>query len=242
MLIRDVSMRDNFVSIASHELRTPLTAITGYAELLLRHESSDNNKKKWLNSILDNGKKITAMTNDLLNVSRIQSGKLILKLELLKVSDILTEQVDVARALTDKHEFAVNIEPDLPEVKVDHDKFGQVVANLLNNAVKYSPNGGCISLKARFNVPQNCIVVNVTDEGIGISADDTKSLFTTFNRIQRPETQGIRGSGLGLFIAKEWIEAMGGTIWVESELNKGSTFFITIPTQLDHPDDSEGYI
>jgi signal transduction histidine kinase len=230
MLIHDVSMRDTFVSIASHELRTPLTAITGYADLLLRRDPPDATRKKWLKNILDNGQRITAMANDLLNVTRIQSGKLAVKLERLKLPDILSEQTDVAREFTDKHKFVVNIDPNLPNVIVDRDKFGQVIANLLNNAIKYSPNGGRVTLSAYHNPSQNCVVVSITDEGIGISPEDKGLLFTTFHRIQRPETQGIRGSGLGLFIAKEWTEAMGGKIWVESELNKGSTFFVTIPT------------
>ena len=114
---------------------------------------------------------------------------------------------------------------------VDRDKFGQVMGNLLSNAVKYSPGGGRITLSAHNDLQQRRIVVSVADEGIGIGSADKDSLFTTFHRIQRPETQGIRGSGLGLYIAKQWTEAMGGEIWLESELNKGSTFFVAIPTQ-----------
>ena len=113
---------------------------------------------------------------------------------------------------------------------MDRDKFGQVVGNLLINAVKYSPNGGRITLSAHNNNEQHRIVVSVADEGIGIGPEDKDLLFTTFHRIQRPETQGIRGSGLGLYIAKEWTEAMGGEIWLESELNEGSTFSVAIPT------------
>jgi signal transduction histidine kinase len=229
MLVRDVSIRDTFVSIASHELRTPLTAIVGYTALLLRRNPPEATRKEWLKTILDNGQSINDMTDDLLNVSRIQSGKIALKLEHLKLSQILDEQVNIARENTDIHKFDVKIEPNLPDVIVDRSKFGQVVANLFSNAIKYSPNGGCITLSSRYDPSQNYIIVSVTDEGIGISAEDKKSLFKTFHRIRRTETQSIRGSGLGLFIAKEWTEAMGGQIWVESELNKGSTFFVSIP-------------
>ena len=196
---------------------------------MLRRDPPEATRRKWLKNILDNGQSINAMANDLLNVTRIQSGKIALKLERLKLSDILSEQIDIAKEFTDKHEFIVDIEPHLPDMVVDRDKFGQVVANLLSNAVKYCPNGGRITLSAHHNPSQNCVVVSVTDKGFGISPEDQKSLFTTFHRIQRPETQGIRGSGLGLFIAKEWTEAMGGKIWVESELNKGSTFFLAVP-------------
>lgn len=231
MLIRDVSVRDNFVSIASHELRTPLTSIVGYTDLLLRRDPPDVTRKRWLKHIFDNSQRITAMVDNLLNVTRIQSGKASLKLEAVKLYDAFREQLTMIRESTGKHEFVTDIEPDLPDVLVDRDKFGQVLGNLLSNAVKYSPNGGCITISAHDDPQRHRIVVSVADEGIGIGPEDRDLLFTTFHRIQRPETRGIRGSGLGLYIAKEWTEAMGGEIWLESELNKGSTFFLGIPTQ-----------
>jgi signal transduction histidine kinase len=231
MLIRDVSIRDTFVAVASHELRTPLTSIVGYADLLLRRDPPDVTRKRWLKNILDNSQRVSAMVDDLLNVSRIQSGKANIKLERVRLSDVLEETLSLTRESTNKHEFVVDIEPDLPDVLVDRDKFGQVVGNLLSNAVKYSPNGERITLSAHNDKERHRIVVSVTDEGIGISPADKDLLFTTFHRIQRPDTQGIRGSGLGLYIAKEWTEAMGGEIWLESELNKGSTFFVAFPTQ-----------
>ena len=230
MLMRDVSIRDTFVSIASHELRTPLTSILGYADLLLYRDPPDVTRRRWLKNIIDSSQRITAMVDDLLNVSRIRSGKVGMKLENMKLSDVLREQLAVIRESSDKHEVVVDIEPDLPDVLVDRDKFGQVMGNLLSNAVKSSPNGGRITISAHNDAQRRRIVVSVADEGIGIGPVDKDSLFTTFHRIQRPETQGIGGSGLGLYIAKEWTEAMGGEIWLESELNKGSTFFVAIPT------------
>jgi signal transduction histidine kinase len=229
MLIRDVSMRDTFVSIASHELRTPLTAIMGYAELLLRRDPPDVTRKRWVKNIVDNGQRITDIVDDLLNVTRIQSGKVGIKLDRVKLFDVLAECLAIVREGTSKHEFVVDIEPDLPDVLVDRDKFGQVVGNLLSNAIKYSPNGGRITLSAHNDLQGHRVVASVADEGIGIGPTDKDSLFTTFHRIRRPETQGIRGSGLGLYIVKEWMEAMGGEVWLESELNKGSTFFIAVP-------------
>jgi hypothetical protein len=228
ILVHDVSIRDTFISIASHELRTPLTAITGYAALLLRRDPPVVTRRKWIKNILDHGQSISAMANDLLNVTRINTGKMTLKLERLNLVNILEEQFNMVREISDIHEFIIDIEPNLPPMVVDHDKFGQVVTNLLNNAVKYSPNGGRITLSAYYHRSRKCAIISISDEGIGISPEDQKSLFTTFHRIQRPETQGIRGSGLGLYIAKEWTEAMGGKIWVESELNKGSTFSVSL--------------
>ena len=171
------------------------------------------------------------MVDDLLNVTRIQSGKASLKLEAVNLRDVFGEQLTMIRDGTDKHEFLTDIETALPDVLVDRDKFGQVLGNLLSNAVKYSPNGGRITISAHDDPQRHRMVVSVADEGIGIGPEDRDSLFTTFHRIRRPETRRIRGSGLGLYIAKEWTEAMGGEIWLESELNKGSTFFVGIPTQ-----------
>ncbi|MFC1949785.1 ATP-binding protein [Chloroflexota bacterium] len=235
MLIHDVSIRDTFVSIASHELRTPLTSIMGYAELLLKRETSADTRKKWLENIIAGGQNITEMVDELLNVTHIQSGKVVMNIERVKLPDVLEERLSVIQESTSNHKFAIEIEPSLPEVFVDRDKFQQAVGNLLSNAIKYSPDGGKITLSAHSEPQRRRIVVSVADEGIGIDDTDKELLFTTFHRIRRPETQNIRGSGLGLYIVKEWIEAMGGEVRFESKLNKGSTFFITIPTQ-----DSDG--
>jgi len=237
MLIRDVSMRDTFISVASHELRTPLTSILGYADLLLHRNPHSATRQRWLKNILNNSQRVSAMVDDLLNVSRIQSGKVSIKLERARLSDVLEDTLSFVKESTNKHEFAVDIESDLPDVFVDRDKLSHVVGNILSNAVKYSPNGGRITLSAHNDQERHRIVVSVADEGIGIGPADKDLLFTTFHRIQRPETRGIRGSGLGLYIAKEWMEAMGGEIWLESELNKGSTFFLGIPTQNSNETD-----
>jgi signal transduction histidine kinase len=229
MLIHDVNIRDTFVSVASHELRTPLTSIIGYADLILHRNPPEVTRKQWLKIVFENGQRLSAIVDDLLNVSRIQSGKIIMTLEKTKLSDVLEESLSTAKESAGEHAFITEIEPNLPAVLIDRDKFGHVVGNLLSNAIKYSPNGGRITLSARNEPEKHQIVVSISDEGIGIDQADKDSLFTTFHRIQRPETKGIRGSGLGLYIAKEWTEGMGGKIWVESELNKGSTFFIAIP-------------
>ena len=231
LLTRDVSVRDTFVSIASHELRSPLTSVLGYTELLINKDPPEATRKKWLKHILDNSQKVTDMVDDLLNVTRIQSGKVVMKLEKVKLSNILDERVSIAQESTNKHKFVVNLEPNLPDIMVDRDKFGEVIGNLLSNAIKYSPDGGNITLSAKYEPQSHRVVVSVIDEGIGIGQEDQGLLFTTFHRIQRPETRSIKGSGLGLYIAKEWTKAMGGEIWLKSELNRGSTFFIAIPAQ-----------
>ncbi|MDD5702269.1 MAG: ATP-binding protein, partial [Dehalococcoidales bacterium] len=236
MLVRDVSLRNTFVSIASHELRTPLTSIVGFAQLLIQRDPVDERRIQWLKKIQESGKMLTAMVDDLLNITRIQSGRLTLKLGEVNLTRLIEEKLAVAREMTDKHEFIFEAGPDLPEALADRDKLGQVIDNLLSNAIKYSPLGGKITVSACRSPRQHRVIISVADRGIGISPEDKDSLFTTFHRIQRPETQSIRGSGLGLYIAKEWTVAMGGEIWLESQLNKGSTFYISLPAGEPDPE------
>jgi signal transduction histidine kinase len=231
MLMRDVSIRDTFVSIASHELRSPLTSVLGYAELLIKKDPPEATRKQWLQHIIDSSQKLTDMVDDLLNVTRIQSGQVVMKLEQVNLSEIFEERLAIVQGITNKHQFVVDIESSVPSVLVDHDKFGEIIGNLLNNAIKYSPKGGCITLSARHEPQKQHVVISINDEGIGIGPADKDSLFRTFHRIQRPETKNIRGSGLGLYIVKEWTKAMGGEVWLESELDKGSTFFVSIPVK-----------
>jgi nitrogen-specific signal transduction histidine kinase len=229
MLTHDVSLRDTFVSIASHELRTPLTSIVGYADLLLKRDPPPETRQKWLKNILDNGQRITDMVDDLLNITRIQSGRINLKLEGIKLTDTISERLAIIQEGSTRHEFIIDVPQDISPVLADRDKLGQVIGNLLSNAVKYSPHGGKITISAYNETSKNRIVIAISDQGLGISPADQSTLFKTFHRIQRPETRVIRGSGLGLYIVKEWAEAMGGEVWLESELNKGSTFFVGIP-------------
>jgi signal transduction histidine kinase len=230
MLIRAVSLRDTFVSIASHELRTPLTSIIGYTDLLMRKDMPPETRQIWLKNILDNGQKIADMVDDLLNVTRIQSGKINLKMNQIDLSEVITERLPLYQESTNIHTFSIDLPPDLPKITVDRDKTWQIIGNLLSNAIKYSPRGGNITISARHDSPNNRVVFSVKDEGLGISPQDEATLFKTFHRVQRPETRGIRGSGLGLYIVKEWAEAMGGDVWLRSQLNQGSTFFVSFPT------------
>lgn len=228
ILARDVSVRDTFVSVASHELRTPLTSVLGYAELLHEDDSSEIHQR-WAREIMVAGGRMSRMVDDLLNVTRIQTGKLVMKLEKLKIEVVLQDRVAFARASSSEHEFTLNIESGLADGLADREKFGQVIWNLLSNAIKYSPQGGHINVSAHNDCERNRVVISVSDQGIGIEPCDSESLFRTFHRIQRPETEGIKGTGLGLYIVKEWTEAMGGQVWLESQLNVGSTFFVAIP-------------
>ena len=142
LLARDVSARDTFVSVASHELRSPLTSIIGFADLLVLKDPPEETRRKWAKSIYDNSQRISDMVDELLNVSRIRSGRITLRMEPVDVGRVISEQVTVAREATDRHEFIVDLPPELPRARADREKFGHVLRNLLSNAVKYSPAGG----------------------------------------------------------------------------------------------------
>ncbi|MEX2431392.1 MAG: ATP-binding protein [Dehalococcoidia bacterium] len=221
--------RDSFVSVASHELRTPMTTVIGFTELLLRRESTPEQRKAWLEHVYDDSQRVVRIVDDLLNVSRIQSGKLPVELREVDVRDLIADAVESMKQATDIHETVVAVGPDLPLAVADADKVTQVLINLLSNAIKYSPSGGRITVSAHHDTANARLVIAVTDEGIGIAQEHQQSLFTTFQRLDREETRSIRGTGLGLYVVKSLAEMMHGSVWVESELDKGSTFYFSLP-------------
>ena len=223
--------RDAFVSIASHELRTPMTTIMGFSELLLDNETLEPSQREWLGRTHQNSRALSAIVDDMLNVSRIQSGRLALDLAHLRLDVVVDEVLAGIQPDSDAHEFSVEIPAGLPMVVADREKLDQVLINLLTNAIKYSPAGGLIAVSARHEERHERIVVEVADQGMGIAPEDREHLFSTFHRIRRPETQGIRGTGLGLSIVSGLVRMMRGEVWVESELDEGSRFIFSLPTR-----------
>jgi signal transduction histidine kinase len=201
----------------------------GYTDLLKEKEPPAELRRLWVQRIAECNQLLSGIVDELLNVSRIQSGRTILKLEPVSTSELLRTLVSIHAPVTDMHRFVLNIREGTPDMLAEYGKIRQVLDNLVGNAIKYSPGGGTITVTAWYDGPQHRVTVSVADEGIGIGQEDRLSLFTTFHRIQRPETQGIPGTGLGLYIVKKWVEAMNGKVWLESELNKGSVFFVAIP-------------
>ena len=238
LLARDVTQerelqdrRDAFVSIASHELRTPMTSIMGFSELMLNNASApDASRRDWLERIHQNSQVLAAIVEDMLNVSRIQSGKLEINIEELSLDEVVREVVEGIRPDVGNRELVSEIPDETPGVFADRDKLAQVIRNLVSNAVKYSPGGEEVTIAASHEPDNERVVVEVRDRGMGISPANLDTLFSSFVRIRRPETEGIRGTGLGLSIVKGLASLIGGEVWVESELDKGSTFFFTVPT------------
>ena len=236
ILIRDVTQdrdldrrRDTFVSVASHELRTPMTTIIGFTDLLLDEVGNDSRQQRWLKYISEETQRLTGILDDMLDVSRIQSGKVGLTVERIAMHESIADVVAVLAPTTEMHDFIVDCGPFLPKVLADRNKLSQVLMNLLTNAMKYSPKGGRIVVSGRHEPRDERVVISISDEGIGIHPKDAEAVFETFHRVRNAETDHIRGSGLGLYIVRQLVGLMGGEVWLESEPGRGSTFFFTVP-------------
>ncbi len=240
VLLRDVTrerevdrMKTEFISIASHELRTPMTSVYGFAELLLlRAKDIPREQRSWVETIHRESKRLSAIVEDLLNVSRIEAGRLSLNIgptAVLPLVKRIVQQLQLGHA---SHQLRVDSDGGPSEVLADADKLQQVLYNLVDNALKYSPGGGEVLISARRGA-DNSIVFCVRDQGLGIPQEEIPKLFTRFHRVERPETTGLRGTGLGLYIAKSLVEMMSGRIWVESKVNEGSAFYVSLPAAIE---------
>ena len=224
-------MKTEFVSQVSHELRTPLTAIKGFTDMMLDGDAGDVNEEQaeYLGIVKSNADRLVALINDLLDVSRIEAGRIQLKLEPVDVRRVLTEVLATMRPLVDGkgQTMRQSIDDDLPLAYADRDRVLQVATNLVSNAHKYTQAGGEIVVTAAREGDH--VRVAVRDNGMGIPAEDIEKLFTRFFRVDSSLTREIGGTGLGLSIVKSIVEMQGGEVSVESELGKGSTFAFTVP-------------
>lgn len=224
-------MKNEFVSTVSHELRTPLTSIKGYVDLILDGDAGEINEiqEEFLGIVKENSDRLVDMINDMLDISRIESGRIRLKVEPVNLADSIEGAVDSFRAVLNQTGRTVKtrIPDNLPLVAVDRDRVGQVLINFISNALKYSPAGGDVTIAAKRT--DGSVQVSVADKGMGISREDQKKLFTKFYRVDSAMTREIGGTGLGLSIAKSIIELLGGTVSVRSKLGEGSTFSFTLP-------------
>jgi len=228
------NMKDEFISMASHELRTPVTAIRGYASLILEGSFGDVNDevKNSLSNIDSSAKRLNLLVEDLLEVSRIEQGRIEIKSSPTDVSSIIKKTVEDLMSQAQEKNLILLYSSNadkLPLINIDTDKFTQVMVNLVGNAIKYTKDGAVeIFTEAKDN--GKILEIKIKDSGIGMSANERKNLFGKFYRIQNENTKGIGGTGLGLWITKKMVDIMGGQISVDSIENVGTQFTVSFPT------------
>lgn len=222
----DELRKNDFIGMVSHELKTPLTAINGFVQVLQRKArlDADEYASKALEKTQIQIKKMTAMINGFLNVSRLESGKLMIDKTAFRLDELLQETVDETFISPSTHAIVMALSCEVI-VNADRDKIGNVISNLLSNAHKYSSNGSSIEINCE--VKDQEVIVSVKDQGIGISKDDAKKLFDRYYRVQSNHT--ISGFGIGLYLSAEIIHRHDGKIWVKSEGQVGSTFYFSLP-------------
>jgi len=222
-------MKSTFVSVISHELKTPVALIKGYAGTLRREDAcwDAETLREGLAIIEEESDRLAELIDKLLDASRIQAGALKLDRGDVRLQDLASKVVDGFRVQTDAHEFELDFPADLPPVLADEERVRQVLSNLVDNGVKYSPDGGAIRVGG-WSEPDR-VVVYVADQGIGVPAGEQEKLFQRFYRVDTSMRRRTQGAGLGLFLSKAIVEAHGGRMWLQSAPNRGTTVFFSLP-------------
>jgi len=242
--IRNVErMKTEFVSIVSHELRTPLTPMKGFIRTLLDDPEEEiytqEDRLEFYGIIDANVDRLKRLIDDLLNVSRIEkTGVEGIEMNFKEV-DLRTaveEVVAIQKGQTDKHDLVIDFQPEHIEAEADPDLIQNILQNLVSNAIKYSPNGGEVRVIGRLEADRESVLLGVKDQGMGIPEAAQKKLFTKFFRVDNKNSRKVGGTGIGLYLVRNLVEAHRGTIWAESEMGKGSTFWVRIP--IRQPKDS----
>ncbi|MDQ1556307.1 MAG: hypothetical protein QOI02_1309 [Actinomycetota bacterium] len=223
-------LKSELVATVSHELRTPLTSVLGFAELMLHHDLDEDTRKRYLQTIHSEAQRLTSLIDDFLDLEKIEAGRFTIALEPFDLTELLQHEVELFALSAANHrlEFAT---PDGPLSMVgDRNRIAQVISNLLSNAIKYSPAGGTVTVTTTTH--EGFARVCVTDQGLGVPADQQASVFARFFRVDSSDTREIGGTGLGLALCQEIIEAHSGRIGFESTEGEGSTFWFTVPSAL----------
>jgi signal transduction histidine kinase len=224
--------KSQFVASVSHELRTPLNAIIGFSDVMIDPslQVSEEQRSRFLTHILNSGKHLLALINEILDLSKVEAGHLELELERTAISDVLHAAVNTLKPLAANKAIELHIENGghIPQIPMDAARIRQVVLNLVGNAIKFTPEGGRVQLRA--TACDQSMRVEVEDTGPGISVADHERIFLEFEQARIGETKSKpEGTGLGLALAKKLVEMHGGKIWVESEVGKGSRFYFSLP-------------
>jgi len=222
-------LKDELIGLVSHELRTPLTVIIGAVNTALSEEArlSREEMRQLLQDAAWEAESLSHLLGNLLELSRSQADGLFLHAEPVNIQKVVQETVDKIKRQSSAHRFVIDLPKELPLVHADPIRLERILYNLLENAVKYSPQGGEIRVLA--NLESEYLVIGVSDQGVGISLHDQAKLFAPFQRLEQSRLEGVQGAGLGLLVCRRLVEAHGGRIWMESTLGQGSTFFFTLP-------------
>ena len=225
--------KSEFLANMSHELRTPLNAIIGFSEVLIERMFGELNDKQddYLKDIHSSGKHLLSLINDILDLSKIEAGRMELDVESFDVPAALSNAMTLVRERAQRHGIALGLEvaPEIDEIRADERKFKQILLNLLTNAVKFTPDGGKVDVRA--GLADGLLQVAVADTGIGIAKEDQAAVFEEFRQVGRHYTNKHEGTGLGLTLTRRFVELHGGTLTLESEPGRGSTFTFTLPSQ-----------
>jgi two-component system, NarL family, sensor histidine kinase BarA len=225
-------LKSDFLATMSHELRTPLNSILGFSDVLLSSDQLTDKQRRWVQNIQTSGQKLLNLINDILDLAKIEAGKMQIRLEEFSLHDVCEGLLNMFRPLAEKKNIDLRsqIDPDIPVLRQDATKFQQILQNLLSNAIKFTPEGGRVSLKAEADA--RYVIVTVSDTGVGIAPDEQDLVFQKFRQSGNPLTREHAGTGLGLSIVREMCKLLGGEIVVQSELGRGSTFTVRLPRQL----------
>ncbi|MDI6803339.1 MAG: GAF domain-containing protein [Bacteroidota bacterium] len=222
------TLKSEFISIVSHDFRSPLSSIILAGKALLKNEDIQNNPrfKEYMQLIVTQANRLNQLAEDTLSITRIESGQVSIAFKVVNVERLIQDALVSVRT-SNRHTITYNIDPNASFIKGDHPKLRQVVQNLLSNAIKYSPAGGKVAINVVEQDGDEILFI-ISDEGIGIKPEYQDKLFQKFSRVDEPDSKHIKGTGLGLWICREIIEAHKGKIWIESEYGKGSIFKFTI--------------
>jgi two-component system, NarL family, sensor histidine kinase BarA len=225
-------LKSDFLATMSHELRTPLNSILGFSDVLLSGDNLTDKQKRWVTNIQSSGQKLLNLINDILDLAKIEAGKMQVRIEEFSLHDVCEGLLNMFRPLAEKKNIDLRsqLDPAIPSLRQDVTKLQQILQNLLSNALKFTPEGGRVLLRAEAD--PRYVTLIVSDTGVGIAKEEQELIFQKFRQSGNPLTREHAGTGLGLSIVRELCRLLGGEILLQSELGRGSTFTMRLPLQL----------
>jgi signal transduction histidine kinase len=220
-------LRSEFVSIVSHEFRTPLTGIQGFSEMMRDEELTLAEMREYAGDINKGALRLARLISDMLDLDRMESGRMTLKIEPVDLNRIVVDTAAQFRLSATDHPIELHLDDRLPKLMGDSDRLTQVVTNFLSNAIKYSPSGGAVELRTKRG--ERSVMLTVRDHGMGIPAEQLETIFDRYSRVETAATHGIQGTGLGLPIVRQIVQLHAGKVWATSASGDGSVFHVQLP-------------